>query len=65
MIHHVPPSRERSDNDSILPHEMISSGSPIPIKLSVDSAAMAFRIFMTIINMMEEIKLGVRCLQSI
>lgn len=65
IVHHAPPSSERSAFDSMLPHEMTSSGSPIPIKLSVDSAAIAFRIFITAINRIEEIKFGARCFRNI
>ena len=49
-----------SARDSMLPHEITSTGSPIPMKLSVDSAAMAVRIFMTTMNMIEDIKFGAR-----
>ena len=40
---------------------MISTGSPIPRKLSVDSATIAERMFMTTMNMMVLMKLGARC----
>ena len=65
MIHHAPLSSERSALDSMLPHEMTSSGRPRPIKLSVDSAAIAFRIFITAINKIEETKFGARCFRNI
>ena len=42
-----------SERESILPQEIIFSGSPTPIKLRVDSAVMAFRMFMTIMNKIE------------
>ena len=35
----------------------------MPMKLSVDSATMALRMFMTTMNMMEERKFGARCFQ--
>lgn len=38
-------------------------GSPMPIKLSVDSDTMALRTFITTMNMMDETKFGVRCFQ--
>ena len=62
IIHQAPVSSAFSDSDSILPHEITSSGSPIPMKLNVDSSTIALRIFMTTINMMEDKKLGARCL---
>ena len=62
IIHQAPVSGAFSDSDSILPHEITSSGSPIPMKLNVDSSTIALRIFMTTINMMEDKKLGARCL---
>ena len=61
IIHQAPVSSAFSDSDSILPHEITSSGSPIPMKLNVDSSTIALRIFMTTINMIDEAKLGVRC----
>ena len=61
MIHHEPVRSAFSESDSILPHVMISTGSPIPRKLSVDSATIAERIFMTTMNMMVLMKLGARC----
>lgn len=64
IIHQEFVSRAFSERDKTLPQETVSTGSPIPIKLRVDSAAMAFRIFITTINIMEETKLGVRCRHS-
>lgn len=60
MIHQELVNRAFSDKESILPQEIISRGRPRPIKLRVDSATMALRIFITTINIMEEMKLGVR-----
>ena len=54
-----------SANESILPHEITSNGSPIPIKLSVDSDMIALLTFIITINMIEETKFGVRCFQRI
>ena len=58
MIHQLPVSSAFSDKESILPQEIISNGSPMPIKLRVDSEPMAPRTFITTMNMMEAIKLG-------
>ena len=60
MIHQLPVSRAFSARESILPQEMVSSGRPKPIKLNVDSATMAERMFMTTINRMDEKKFGAR-----
>ena len=49
IIHQAPVSSAFSDSDSILPHEITSSGSPIPMKLNVDSSTIALRMFMTTI----------------
>ena len=65
MIHHAPLSSAFSDSESILPQLMTSSGRPMPIKLSVDSAAMAARTFITTMNIMEEKKFGARCFRRI
>ena len=62
MIHHDFVISALSAFESMLPHEICSNGRPIPIKLSVDSAIIALLIFMTTINMMEDKKLGARCL---
>ena len=62
IIHQAPVSSAFSDSDSILPHEITSSGSPIPMKLNVDSSTIALPIFMTTINMMQDKKLGARSL---
>ena len=44
MIHHAFVISAFSESDSILPQEITSSGRPIPIKLSVDSATIALRL---------------------
>lgn len=61
MIHQAFVINALSDNDNRLPQEITSSGSPMPIKLNVDSVTMAERIFITTINMIAEIKFGPRC----
>ena len=61
MIHHDFVISALSAIESMLPHEICSSGRPIPMKLKVDSAMIALLIFMTTINMIDEAKLGVRC----
>ena len=61
MIHHDFVISALSAFESMLPHEICSNGSPIPMKLKVDSAMIALLIFMTTINMIDEAKLGVRC----
>ena len=60
MIHQARVIRALSDSESRLPQEITSRGSPIPIKLSVDSATIAARTFIITINMMDEIKFGAR-----
>lgn len=45
----------------MLPHETTSIGRPMPRKLSVDSAVMALRMFITTMNEMDEKKFGARC----
>ena len=50
MIHHAFVISAFSESDSMLPQEITSSGRPIPIKLSVDSATIALRMFITTIN---------------
>lgn len=65
MIHQELVRRAFSDKESILPQEMVSMGSPIPMKLKVDSAMIALRMFITTINMMEDIKLGVKWFHNI
>ena len=60
MIHQQPASRLFSVRESMLPHEIISSGSPIPRKLRVDSATIAPLMFMITMNMIEEKKFGAR-----
>ena len=62
-----PPGLDNSafwDRDIILPQEMISMGRPIPKKLRVASVPIAALTFVTIMNMVEEIKLGNRCFRS-
>lgn len=61
MIHHDFVISALSAFESMLPHEICSSGRPIPMKLKVDSAMIALLIFMTTINMIDEAKFGVRC----
>lgn len=65
MIHQAFVINALSDNDNRLPQEITSRGSPMPIKLNVDSVTIAERIFITTINMIAEIKLGPRCLTRI
>ena len=50
MIHQERDRSAFSDKESMLPQEITSTGSPIPIKLKVDSATMAFLTFITTIN---------------
>lgn len=54
MIHHAFVISAFSESDSMLPQEITSSGRPIPIKLSVDSATIALRMFITTINIIDE-----------
>ena len=60
MIHHAFVISAFSESDSMLPQEITSSGRPIPIKLSVDSATIALRMFITTINIIDEKKFGAR-----
>ena len=53
MIHHDFVISALSAFESMLPHEICSNGSPIPMKLKVDSAMIALLIFMTTINMID------------
>ena len=64
MIHQAFVSIASSDSESILPHVITSTGRPIPIKLSVDSATIALLMFITTINIIEEIKFGVKCFHN-
>lgn len=64
MIHHAPRFSACWDSVSILPQEMTSSGSPMPRKLRVDSAAMAVDTLITTMNRMDDRKLGARCRHS-
>lgn len=64
MIHHERERSAFSDRESILPHETSSTGRPSPIKLSVDSATIAFLTFITAINRTEGKKLGAKCRNS-
>ena len=48
-------------SESMLPHEMTSSGRPRPRKLSVDSARIALCTFMTTMKRIAERKFGARC----
>ena len=61
MIHQDPVRRALSDRESMLPHVIISTGSPIPRKLNVDSDTIADRMFITTINMIVPAKFGARC----
>ncbi len=61
IIHQAPDKKASSAKDSILPQVMIWAGKPIPIKLRVASATIALRKFITTINMIEEIRPGVKC----
>ena len=61
IIHHELPRRAFSAIESILPQDMDSTGRPSPIKLSVDSAMIALRTFITTINIMEAMKFGFKC----
>ena len=60
MIHHAFVISAFSESDSMLPQEITYSGRPIPIKLSVDSATIALRMFITTINIIDEKKFGAR-----
>ena len=60
-IHQAPVSIALCERDIRLPQEIISVGSPRPIKLNVASIAMALPMFVTIINMMADMKFGIRC----
>ena len=60
IIHQYPESRAFSESESMLPHDMISIGRPIPIKLKVDSATIALLTFMTTMNIIDEKKFGAR-----
>ena len=64
IVHQEPVSRAFSESESMLPQVTTSTGRPMPIKLSVDSASMALRTFITTIKRMEGRKLGARCLRS-
>ena len=61
MIHQALVISAFSARDSILPQEITSSGNPMPRKLSVDSATIAERTFITTINMIDDTKFGARC----
>ena len=65
MIHQDLVIKAFSDRDSILPQEITSSGRPIPMKLRVDSAMIAERMFITTMNIMEDTKFGTKCLSKI
>ena len=58
IIHHEFVKSAFSERESMLPHEITWSGRPIPMKLSVDSATIAPRTFMTTMNLMGETKFG-------
>ena len=61
MTHHVFRSSALLANESILPQETTSTGSPKPRKLSVDSMDMLVLILDTTTNMIADTKLGTRC----
>lgn len=63
MIHQASVISAFSASDSMLPQEITESGSPSPMKLSVDSYTMADRTFITTMNMMEGKKFGSRCVR--
>ena len=65
IIHHAFVINAFSDRESILPQDITSNGKPMPIKLSVDSATIALRTFITTMNIIEETKFGVKCFHSI
>ena len=60
MIHHDFVISALSAFESMLPHEICSSGRPIPMKLKVDSETIALRTFITTMNMIDDIKFGAR-----
>ena len=60
MIHHDFVISALSAIESMLPHEICSSGRPIPMKLKVDSETIALRTFITTMNMIDDIKFGAR-----
>ena len=64
IIHQDPVSSAFSASDSMLPQDTVSRGSPMPMKLSVDSATIALLTFMTTINWIAGRKFGVRCRPS-
>ncbi len=64
MIHQELDNRAFCERDIMLPQEMISMGRPIPRKLKVASVPIAALTFVTIMNMVEDIKLGNRCFRS-
>ena len=49
-----------SERESILPQDITYIGTPIHIKIKVDSATMAFLTFITAMNRMDATKLGTR-----
>ncbi len=53
---HMPCHQRFFESDGMLPPEITSSGRPIPIKLGVDSATIALRMFITTINIIDEKK---------
>ena len=63
MIHQELVINAFSERDSMLPQDMTSMGSPIPIKLRVDSEIIAILTFIITINIMDDTKLGARCFQ--
>ena len=61
MTHHVFSSNALFASESILPQETTSTGSPNPIKLSVDSMDILVLILDTTTNMIADTKLGIKC----
>ena len=62
ITHQTSESNASWAKDNILPQEIISKGNPIPKKLSVDSVAIADAILLTTINIIADMKLGIKCL---
>ena len=59
-IHHASVISAFSASESMLPQVTTSMGRPRPMKLSVDSAMMALRTFITTMKRMDEKKFGAR-----
>ena len=54
ITHHARERKALSAKDNKLPQETVSIGSPMPMKLKVDSKTMAERIFITAMKRIEE-----------